>query len=95
MPDAYVETRKRGFFGWVFLILFLAWNALMIYWAVKVGMAMGDVPAVTSEAQQTTRDAARGTAMVIVLVVWALGAVITGLLAMLTRGSKVIRRLQG
>ena len=28
------ETCKRSFFGWVFLILFLLFNALMLLWLV-------------------------------------------------------------
>ncbi|WP_394689017.1 hypothetical protein [Hoeflea sp.] len=84
------EVRKRGFFGWVFLLLFLGFNALMalLFFGGMSGVA--DMPAANSEAEMAGRAIGATMAGGMILVVWALGAVITGLLAILTRGSKTI-----
>jgi hypothetical protein len=84
---ARVTRQKRGFFGQLFLIVFFGFNLLMVVWLfdywgrVDLGGA--------SEAART--GAAIGTTIGtgIVLFIWALGAVITGLLAILTRGRDV------
>jgi hypothetical protein len=78
------EVRRRGFFGWVFLILFLGWNALMAF-AMFAGLRD------SGEGMQAAEmpDAyAAGTAIGVglLLVLWAVGSVIFGLLALLTRG---------
>jgi hypothetical protein len=84
------EVRRRGFFGWVFLILFLGFNAVMaLVFVYLVALS----PAITdagSEAASAGYALGAGLAVGMVLVVWALGALITGLLALLTRGSKTI-----
>ncbi|TIO30415.1 hypothetical protein [Mesorhizobium sp.] len=83
------EIRKRGFFGWLFFILFLAFNAFML-WAMIVGLSsVGDGPAAT-EAEQTGRAVGGAIGVMALLVIWAMGAVILGLLAILTRGRKTI-----
>ena len=84
------EVRKRGIFGWFFLILFLGFNLLMLAWAVAAGLGIGEMEPVSSDAEAAGRAVGSGIAFTIILVVWALGAIITGLLALLTRGSKTI-----
>lgn len=84
------EVRKRGFFGWLFLLVFLGFNALMVAWVVAVVGAVADGPPVASEAEKAGRAVGAGLGFAMILVVWALGAVVTGLLAILTRGSKTI-----
>ncbi len=74
MPSFYREG--RGFFGWVFLILFLAFNAFMALYLV-MALSMGASALVNIV----------GTG--IILFVWTCGAVITGLLALLTRGRRI------
>jgi hypothetical protein len=90
--DEYVERRKRGFFGWVFLLVFLCWNALMAYWLVKVMGAMGNMGAPGADVGENGRTAAQVASFGIILLVWALGSVITGLPVMMTRGSKTVVR---
>ena len=71
------ETRRRGFFGWVFLLIFLAFNAFMTAWMVAVWNVGGT-------------GLSSGIATAVLLFVWAAGAIVTGLLALLTRGRRTI-----
>ena len=45
-----------------------------------------------SEAEKAGTGIGVGIGMMMILILWALGSVITGLLALLTRGSKVMIR---
>jgi hypothetical protein len=82
------ETRKRGFFGWIFLVVFLGFNALMIGWLITYWNLIGDALSSGSEAARagSAIGATIGTGMI--LFFWMAGAVITGLLALVTRGRK-------
>lgn len=80
MQEQWIETRRRGLFGWLFLLVFWAWNLLMA-WVMYRMLANAGTPA------------SGGFSFVVILVIWALGSVVTGLPAMLTRGRKrMIRR---
>jgi hypothetical protein len=83
------ETRKRGFFGWVFLLLFWAFNALMLWWLVAGLGAVSQTP-VHSTAEESGRAIGGFIGGTMVMFVWVAGAVILGLFALLTRGSKTI-----
>lgn len=77
----YIERHKRGFFGWIFLIIFILWNLFMLSWAVAtMGLAGG--------------AGATGLALFLLLFIWAIGSVVTGLLVLVTRGSKTIVKKQ-
>lgn len=76
--ETYVEKRKRGFFGWIFLLVFILWNVFMVVWMAAALSQTGD------------NAAAGGIAFMILLIVWAAGSLVTGILALLTRGSKTI-----
>lgn len=82
------ETRKRGFFGWVFLLIFFAFNALMIAWLLTYWGAIGGHLSSGNDAYRTGAaiGATIGTGMIFFF--WAAGALITGLFALLTRGRK-------
>lgn len=69
-PLAEIGMRKRGFFGWIFLVIFIAWNVLMVGWFVSY-LAIRE---------------GTGLAGFFLLIVWAVGSIITGLLAQFTRG---------
>jgi NAD/NADP transhydrogenase alpha subunit len=86
-----IERRSRGFFGWIFLILFLGFNALMLFAVVSGLAATSEVTqGLATEAEQA--GAAIGTALGlgVILIFWAAGAVILGLLALLTRGNTTV-----
>ena len=73
IPYTRVEKRQRGFFGWLFLVLFLLWNAFMLL--VAIGLVSEDASVLYG---------------LFGLIIWVIGSAITGLLAIVTRGSKVI-----
>jgi len=82
------EIRKRGFFGWIFLLLFLGFNALMVLWLVSYWSAISGGPSSGGDAARAGHaiGATIGTGMIFFF--WTAGAVITGLFALLTRGRK-------
>lgn len=85
------ETRKRGIIGKIFLLLFWIFNGLMVWWLVAGLGASGDaIQNAASEAEKS--GAAIGTAIGagIIIIVWAAGAVILGLLVLLTPGKTII-----
>jgi GYF domain 2 len=84
------EVRKRGFFGRLFLILFFAFNALMLWWFIDATSRISALPPVTSEAGRAGQAIGMVTGYGFLLFVWVCGAVIFGLLALLSRGRKTI-----
>ena len=94
MNEVYVERRKRGFFGWLFLLLFLGFNLLMLVWMFLYWADVGEVINTSgSEAEQTGAAIGATLGTGFILFFWVCGAVILGLLAMLTRGRKEMRRV--
>lgn len=86
-----IEKRQRGFFGWIFLVLFWAFQLLMVLWFVGGMSAAGESAAgLTSEAERA--GAAVGTVLGagLILSIWAFGTIILGAFTLLTRGKKVI-----
>lgn len=85
------EIRKCGFFGWLFLLIFLGFNALMLLWLVSYwGSLGGSISAADSDAAVAGTAVGGVIATTMLLFVWVCGSVITGLLAILTRGRKTI-----
>ncbi|KQZ29134.1 hypothetical protein ASD50_18250 [Mesorhizobium sp. Root552] len=85
-----VEVRKRGFFGMVFWLMFLAFNALMALWLVFTIKSASDQFQATSDAASQAGTAVGGTiATGVLLWIWVFGDIILGLLVMLSRGRKV------
>lgn len=85
--DEYtVERHRRGFLGSIFLALFAAWNIAMAAWLGSF------IYRHVNSGLPSDNGAFAGVLGVFILIlsIWALGAVITGLLALLTRGSKTI-----
>ncbi len=85
------EVRKRGFFGKLFKFLFVAFNLLMVVWLVSYWVQIGNMfNTLNSDAGRTGASigATLGTSFIIFF--WAAGALILGLLTMLSRGTKII-----
>jgi hypothetical protein len=83
------EIRKRGFFGWVFLVLFWLYNAFMAAWLFTYWQQVSRIDAPSSAAH--TGVIIGGTiATGVIVFFWVAGAVILGLFALLTRGRKTI-----
>ena len=83
------ETRKRGFFGWIFLLLFIAFNALMLLWLVAYWSQLSGTTA-ASEAEQAGRAIGGAIGSGMLLSIWAMGDIILGIFVLLTRGRKTI-----
>lgn len=88
MARKWIEKRKRGFFGWVFLLLFWGWNAFMVF-AIFAGLNAGAPTRATLTGDELRAfDAGSGIAIMFELVLWAVGSVVFGLLAYFTRGRR-------
>lgn len=75
---------KRGFFGKLCLWSFYLYNVLMVVWLVSGINAASKFEAV-SEAEKAGAAIGTGIGVGLILVVWAIGDIITGLLALMTR----------
>jgi hypothetical protein len=83
--------RRRGFFGWVFLLLFLIFNVAMALWVVGAWQASNDLASNTTDQAAQVGIAVGGfIAGAALLWIWLFGAIITGLLAFLTRSGKTV-----
>jgi len=72
-----VYKPRRGFFGWVFLLIFLVFNGVMVLALIGFLVEVGKMP-------DNGYDPIFGVGMI--LFFWVCGAVITGLLALVTQG---------
>lgn len=84
------EVRKRGFFGWVFMLLFIGFNLLMLAWLISYWATIAPMVNQGHSAARTgaALGATIGTGFLIAL--WAAGDIILGLLTLLSRGKKLI-----
>jgi len=93
MTQTTITRTKRGFFGWVFLTLFMAFQAFMI-WMIFINVgAVSEVSAdcgITDTSGACAAGAAIGGGLIAVFgwFIWIIGTIILGLFAMLTRGNK-------
>lgn len=88
MARRMIEKRARGFFGYVFLALFWAFNIFMAYAFLKgLGDAGSKIQAM-SGAEKTGGEIGMVMGATFLLGIWAMGAVILGLFCILTRGKR-------
>lgn len=80
-----LKKPKRGFFGKIFLWLFYLFNAFMCWGLIKGLSNVADMPAPDTEAAQVGAAIGTGLGVTAILGIWVIGAVITGLLALMTR----------
>jgi len=81
-----LKKPKRGFFGKVFLWLFYLFNAFMAWWLVEGSIGASEVmDTAVSEVEKAGAAIGTGIGVTMILMLWAIGAIITGLLALMTR----------
>lgn len=86
-----LEKRTRGLFGWIFLILFWAFNALMLFSLIAGLSGTADQAAtLTSEAEKAGHAIGTALGVGMIVAIWVSGAVILGLFVLFTRGKKTI-----
>lgn len=91
-----IEKRQRGIVGWIFLLLFWGFNALMLFSFLAGMSGTGEgYQALTSEAERTGYAAGTVIGAGLIIMIWAAGALILGIFVLLTRGSKVVVETQG
>ena len=83
------EVRRRGLFGWLFLVIFMAFNALMALWVIAYWRVLAEGTS-GSEWERAGHVIGGTLGTGVLLFLWVCGAVITGLLALLTRGRRTI-----
>lgn len=85
-PTCGVQLRKpkRGFFGSLYMALFILFNLFMILWMVVGINATADVQA-TTEAEQVGKAIGATLGFGMVLTLWVMGDVILGLFVLFTR----------
>ena len=82
-----VEKRRRGIFGWFFLVLFWGWNLLMIWFLFK-GVDATNCAKYATDAERTGCAAGTGLGIMMIFFLWAAGDIVFGLLAYFTRGKR-------
>lgn len=91
-----VETRKRGFFGWIFLIAFWLFNAFMAF-CLFAGLSdnADQYKQLSTEAERAGHAIGTTLGVGMILGIWVLGAILLGLMVMMTRGKKIIKTFEG
>ena len=85
------EVSDRSFFGKLVKWLFIIFNVIMIIWLVAGFAAAGEsVNSGINEAERAGAAIGSTLGIGIILVFWAIGDVILGLLVLLTRRKKII-----
>ncbi len=81
-----IKKAKRGIMGKIFLWLFYGFNILMLWWMIS-GMSGAAKEAATAVSEAEKAGAAIGTGLgfMMIIFIWVLGDIITGLLAIMTR----------
>ena len=86
-----IEKRRRGPLGWVVAILFYGFNAVMI---LLIALTWAGVGSVAEQNYDGASVAVAGVAGFLSTVAlswfWLFGAIILGIMMLLTRGKKVI-----
>lgn len=85
------EQRKRGLFGWIFAGLFWLFNAFMLFAIVAGLMSTGETAGqLATDAERAGFAAGTAIGVGLLVILWAAGALILGLLMWATSGRKVI-----
>lgn len=76
---------KRGIFGKLCLWSFYGWNIICVLWIVFGLQAVSEGPQPTNDAEAVGAAIGAGLGVTMILILWVIGDIITGLLALLTR----------
>ena len=91
MARKLIERRRRGFFGWIFLVIFWAANGVMALWLFSAMGEWGKLAQRTmSEAEKTGTGLGIAMGLGVIFSIWACVAAVTGLFAYMSRGPKEI-----
>ena len=84
-----IRKPRRGFFGKLFKLLFVAFNLIMALWLISYWVQLGELSGgLASEAERAGAAIGGTIATGMILVTWVIGDVILGLLTILTRPRK-------
>lgn len=86
-----IERHRRGFFGWIFRVLFLVFNVFMLLVILRTLYAAWSIS--ESALGDDTTGARTGAAAAVILgilAIWVVGGLFLGVLSYVTRGNKVI-----
>jgi hypothetical protein len=90
MVRKLIERRKRGFFGWIMLLIFWLANGFMALWLIVTINHWSNMAHEVSTAGKAGAAIGVGMGLTFLLATWFFVAIITGLLAYMTRGRKEI-----
>jgi len=83
------ERYQRGIFGWIFKLLFIAFNVFMFAVLVVLWVGANQTPTDPRDTMHVGAAITAGATMMLAIP-WVLGDIILGLLTYFTRGTKVI-----
>ena len=84
-----VEKTQRSLFGKIVKYTFIGFNILMLVWFIG-GMASTSkgIENATTEAEQAGATIGTGLGAIFIIFIWVVGAVILGIMTLLTRAKK-------
>lgn len=86
---AVLRKPQRTMFGKIVKWSFIGFNVLMLLWLVTgVGGAAENIDNAGSEAERAGAAIGTGLGAMVIIFIWLVGAVILGLMTMLTRAKK-------
>lgn len=81
-----LRKAKRGFWGKIFLWLFYGFNIFMLWWMIGgISVSSDTIAATASDAERAGATIGAGLGLFILIIIWVIGDIITGLLALVSR----------
>ena len=87
--ESKVEKNQRSLFGKIVKYTFIGFNILMLVWFIG-GMASASksIENATTEAEHAGATIGTGLGAIFIIFIWVVGAVILGIMTLLTRAKK-------
>ena len=82
---AVLRKAKRGFFGKLIMLAFWGFNALMALWLYGGTQAAMEGSEALTGAEQVGAAIGTGLGVTLILAIWFFGAILLGLMALITR----------